>query len=367
MASHYTLYGSEFSLYTGKLRSYLRKKGIEYQEVKATASVYKRFVVPRTGVRYIPVLQTPEDQVLQDTTVIIDELEKRFPEHSVYPNTPKQKLVSLLLEVYGDEWLVIPAMHYRWNFPALNDKFIYGEFGGMVMPKAPAFMRRMVGKKVGNKFRGFVPGLGINESTINAIEHSYVSFLKELNTHFETHDYLLGSRPCIADFGFMGPLYAHLYRDPAPAKLMRKVAPAVRAWVQRMNDEQAALQTGEWLADDEIPATLMPILRRMATEQAPVLRDTNRLLSEWRAANPEKSEIARVIGHHEFRIGEVVGKRMVMPYCLWMLQRPVDFYASQADTQALDTLLDDLGFATLLSDGLDNRIQRPNNKMSFAS
>ena len=109
----YTLYGAEFSLYSGKARSYLRKKGIPFNEVISTLNVYKSFIIPRTGVRYIPVVQTPDDKVIQDTTVIIDELESRFSDYSVYPQTPKQKQVALLLELYGDEWLLIPAMHYR--------------------------------------------------------------------------------------------------------------------------------------------------------------------------------------------------------------------------------------------------------------
>jgi glutathione S-transferase len=362
----YNLYGSEFSLFTGKLRSYLRKKGIVYDEVLSTVSVYKKFIVPRTGVRYVPVLQTPEDTVLQDTTVIIDELEKRFIESSVYPESPKQKLVALLLELYGDEWLVIPAMHYRWNFSATNDKFIYAEFGGMIAPKAPRFVKRLLGKKIGSKFKGFVPALGITPETINAIETSYVGFLKDLNAHLEIHDYLLGDRPCIADFGFMGPLYAHLYRDPAPGKLMRKIAPAVCAWILRMNSEQASMSINALLPNDEISTTLIPILQRMAKEQAPVLIDTNRLLHQWRQQNPDTEEIPRSIGKHKFTIGDAGGERMVIPYALWMLQRPMDFYQSLDDTQAVDALLEEIGMHSLMTNGLSNRIQRPNNKMSFA-
>ena len=81
----YVMYGAEFSLYSGKLRSYLRKKGIEFTEIQPWVMTYKRFIVPRTGVRYIPVLQTPEDDVWQDTTVIIDHMEERFPQPPVYP------------------------------------------------------------------------------------------------------------------------------------------------------------------------------------------------------------------------------------------------------------------------------------------
>lgn len=361
----YTMYGAEFSLYSGKVRSYLRKKGIPFNEVTSTLSVYKKFIIPRTGVRYIPVLQTPDDDVYQDTTVIIDELEKRFPDHSVYPNTPKQKLVSLLLELYGDEWLLIPAMHYRWYYKDQNARFIYGEFGRMIMPKAPAFIQRFVGKKIGNKFKAVVPRLGVSDGNRSAIEKSYELFLDDLNTHFEQYDYLLGSKPCIADFGFIAPLYAHLNRDPAPGKLMRERAPAVVAWVDRMNSDEASLQSGSWLDNDQIPETLLPILKRMAQEQLPVLLDTDQQLSQWRKENPKAEEIERFIGNHSFTVEGVTGERVILPYSLWMYRRPVEYYQSVIQDQSVVELMNQVGFTESLDKGLQNYLVRPNNKLQF--
>lgn len=358
------LYGSRFSLYTGKARSYLIKKGIPYEEVTSTLSVYKKFIIPRTGVRYVPVVQTDNDEVIQDTTEIIDHLESVYPENSVYPSTPKQNLVSMLLEVYGDEWLVIPAMHYRWNFPEQNETFIYGEFGSMVMPNAPKFIQRFLGKKVGNKFKGFVPRLGITEKTIPALEASYEQLLKDLNVHFAEHNYLLGGRPTIGDFGFMGPLYAHLFRDPAPGVLMRKIAPNVCAWVERMNSVDATV--GDLVANDEIPSTLTPILQRIASEHFPVLNDTNRLLTEWRKVNPDKQEVERFIGMHDFTVEGVTGQRVVLPYALWMLQRPINFYRSQADSTELDQFLSSVGLSEFTKIVLNNQLIRKDNKIFFA-
>ncbi len=367
MSEGYRLYGTSFSLYTGKVRSYLHKKGIPFEEVHSTASVYKKFIIPRTGVRYVPVLQTPDDQVLQDTTVILDELEKRFPETSIYPRSPKQKLVSLLLETYGDEWLVIPAMHYRWDYQEVNQPFIYREFGTVVSPKLPSIVRGWLGAKLGSKFKGFVPMLGITEQTKPAIEESYYSLLADLNTHFEDHDYLLGGRPTVADFSFIGPFYAHLYRDPYPGQKMRENAPAVAAWVERMIEDKEAMQ-GELEDDDQIPPTLLPVLQRMANEQIPVLIDTDDRLKKWRRSNPNKP-IPRTIGNHEFTVQGVTGSRMVAPYALWMFKRPIDFYrALPLDIQSeVDDLLKPLGFGDTLELGLANRLIRPNNQLQFAS
>jgi glutathione S-transferase len=357
------LYGSEFSLFTGKVRSYLRKKGINFEEVTSTMSVYKNFIIPRTGVRYIPVIQTENDTVIQDTTVIIDALEAAYPERSVYPETPNQNLASLLLEVYGDEWLVIPAMHYRWNFPEKNEKFIYQAFGSMVLPKGPKFIQRFLGKKVGSKFKGFVPRLGITKDNIPALEASYEQLLSDLNTHFKEHDYLFGGRPSIGDFGLIGPMYAHLYRDPAPGELMQRIAPEVCKWVERMISSE--IPKGEFLANDEIPATLNPVLQRMASEHLPVLLDTDARLSEWRKDNAEAKEVERFIGMHKFTVEEVEGERAVLPFSLWMFRRPVDFYESLEDKSAVDEMLARAGFGTHLQQGLQNRLSKNNNIIVF--
>ncbi|MFT6408050.1 MAG: glutathione S-transferase [Arenicella sp.] len=357
------LYGSQFSLFTGKARSYLKKKGIPFEEVTSTLNIYKNFIIPRTGVRYIPVLQTADDVVIQDTTVIIDAMEKVHPERSVYPSTPKQKLASLLLEVYGDEWLVIPAMHYRWNFPEKNDKFIYAAFGSMVLPKAPKLIQRLLGKKVGSKFKGFVPRLGITKENIPALEASYEQLLSDLNTHFKQHDYLLGGRPSIGDFGLIGPMYAHLYRDPAPGELMRRIAPEVCKWVERMISDE--IPNGEFLVNDEIPTTLIPVLQRMANEQLPVLSDTDARLTAWRKENLDAKEVARFIGMHKFTVEKVEGERVVLPFVLWMFRRPVDFYQSLDDTSGVDEMLLAAGFGTVLQSGLQNQLSRVDNIMVF--
>lgn len=360
----FILYGAEFSLYSGKVRSYLRKKGLTFEERLSTLKVYQSFIIPRTGVRFIPVVQTPDDQVYQDTTVIIDEMEKRFPQHSVYPRSVKQGLVSLLLELYGDEWLIIPAMHYRWHYKQQNARFIYRQFGQLITPRAPEFVQRFLGKRLGKKFKNAVKKLGVTEQNYKAIEKSYLSFLNDLNNHFSQHDYLLGSKPCIADFGFMGPLYAHLYRDPAPAKIMRDKAPAVVNWIERMNNDCPALHSGSFLNDDHIPPTLIPILKRMTKEQMPVIKDTDEKLSQWHQHNLEPKNIPLMIGQHQFQVEGVEEQRAILPYCLWMFRRVINFYENHK-TSELEVFLEELGLKDMLNDGLKNKLTRVNNVLCF--
>ena len=73
------LYGAPLSLYTAKARSYLIFKQIPFEEIFSSMKVYKKIIVPKTGVRFIPVVKTPEGEFLQDTSHIIDTLEQRHP------------------------------------------------------------------------------------------------------------------------------------------------------------------------------------------------------------------------------------------------------------------------------------------------
>jgi len=364
MSNKYTLYGSALSLYTGKARAYLINKRLPFEEVFSSLKVYKNIITPHTGVRFIPVLKTPQEEYIQDTTVIIDTMEKRHPENPLVPSSPKQKLVSKLFEIWADEWLLIPAMHYRWNKD--NFPFIYEEFGRVVTPRMPAFIRAFVGKKIGSKFKGFVPILGITPATIPAIEDWYENHvLHFLEQHFSTHDYLLGAKPSLGDFGLIGPLYAHLYRDPAPGKLMKNIAPNVAKWVERMNSPTA--QHGDWLSNDEVPETLYPLLQRIFAEFWPVLESTVEKLQQWQQQNPTKNEVPRTIGNHAFSIGGVKENRAIMTFHQWKLQRVLDCY-NNIDVELKDTvdeMLSNLGGKQAMQLKITNKVKRVNNQLVF--
>ncbi len=356
--SRQQLIGAEVSLYTGKVRAYLRFKGIEFDEVLATPEVYANVIVPRTGVRFIPVLISDDDVAVQDSTAIIDFLEEREPEASVYPSGPLQRLVALLLEVYGDEWLVIPAMHYRWSFPE-NRAFAVREFGALAGSDATPEQQLAIGEMVAKPFAGALPMLGVTEATAAAIEQSYLGLLGELDAHFAQHPYLLGGRPSIGDFGLIGPLYAHLYRDPYSGRLMRQRAPRVAAWVERMI--RPAPRSGDFLSGDQVPQTLEPVLARMFREQGPVLLSTMHALSQL--AQTQTGRLRRTIGEHSFTVEGVTGTRRIYPFNLWRWQRPYDcFRALEGDAlTSARALLQATGGLSTISAPMDVRLRREGN------
>lgn len=352
----YRLYGAEISYFTGKVRAYLRWKALPFEEVLADAAVYREIIVPRVGFPVIPVVVTPQNETLQDSTAIIDALEQRHGEPSVYPHTPLQRLVAALLEVYGDEWLVIPAMHYRWHH---NRDWAMRAFGQVNAPGATTEEQFAIGQRRAAPFAKAAEALGAEPHMHEAIESSYRSLLAELDAHFTLVPYLLGTRPSIGDFGLTGPLYAHQYRDPASGALMRSCAPRVVNWVERMQHPPQP-RTGDFMPEDAVPATLLPVLRRMMREQLPVLEGTANLLCQWIAQNPDERRIPRALGYLPFELEGKQGRRMVGPYSLWMLQRARDVYRalSAADRERADQLLASVGGAAFMDFPDPPRLQR---------
>lgn len=359
-----TMYGSPASLFSGKARAYLDWKGVDYTEVAPNLEIRNEVIVPAVGRMIIPVMQLADGTILQDTSLIIDHYEAALGGPSVYPDSPRQHFAARLLECFGDEWLVIPAMHYRWNY---NEDWIYGEFGRSVAPDAPREQQVAAGKMVGRPFRGFVPMLGINETTIPGIEASYEALLADLDAHFAVHPFLFGSRPSIGDLGLIGPLYAHLYRDPASGEIMERLAPRVAEWVRRMVGPTSP-QSGEFLSNDEVPETLTPILRRMMEEHVPFLAATARTLGEWHGQNAG-AEIPRGVGIAPFTIEGIEGEGAARTFSLWMLQRALD-YRNSLDTggrEACDALLQAVGGEALVDFEIPVRLAYENHTLTVAS
>ncbi len=353
----YILYGGELSLFTGKARAYLRFKAVPFEERVASREVYKDIILPNVGAPIIPVLSSPGGELVQDTTEIIDYLEARHPQPAVYPGGPRQKLVALMLEHYADEWLVIPAMHYRWSYLEQQRDFVLGEFGALSAPDASREEQIAIGEKTSAPFRGSIPMLGVNEVTEKAIEAEWLTLMAQLEAHFAVHPYLLGTRPSIGDFGLMGPLYAHLGRDPVPRALMEAQAPGVYDWVCRMNAPLEA--AGEFLPDDEVPDTLLPILATLCRDFLPDVLDVVAQNAVFMAANPGE-KIPRYLGMHRFRTGSAESERVVHSYSQWMYQRAHDHYHSLGGEAraAADDLLSQVGGLEALRAPLPRRVRR---------
>lgn len=343
-----TLYGAEASSFTGKVRAYLRWAGISFDEISANAEVYREVILPAVGVPVIPVLRHNDGRMLHDSTLIINTLNAeriRTGGISVYPLTPLRKLVALMLEAYGDEWLIIPAMHFRWS----DDKhWAIEQFGALNAPGETAKKQREIGRKLAVPFTTSAGRLGATPDMVPAVEDSYGALLAELDTHFEHSTALLGSQATMADFGLIGPLYAHLYRDPTSGEFMRDMAPNVARWVDlvQFHPDRLRMPLNE---SDHIPGTLIPVLKRLAREQLPVMVDTVAPVRSWIAAHPGEP-LPRALGKHAFELEGQHGERMIRPYSLWMMQRIRDHLLSLMgeERERVDEFLRSIGAEALI-------------------
>ncbi|SER15196.1 Glutathione S-transferase [Solimonas aquatica] len=284
----YTLWGGALSLYSGKVRAYLIKKGLRYREFYAGHPEFRSRVLPLVRLGVTPILETPQNEVLQDSTEIIDFMEQRLPQEPMIPRTPVQRVIARLLDAYGTEHLLLPAMHYRWAEPYRSAQlpFLEAEFGRVAYLGKDRAARNAAGARMMAYFGGMLPSLGGTPETAPAIETAYLDLLERLDLHFQQVPYLLGGRASIADFGLMAPLYAHLARDPEPARLMALRAPNVKRWVERMNqavmvDAEFPELAPDWPADDALPATLEPVLELLFRDWTPELEANLRCYQQW--------------------------------------------------------------------------------------
>jgi glutathione S-transferase len=305
------------SYFSAKVRPALRVKGIPFEEIPPTPDSYREVIIPRTGLAFIPVLISPDDETLQDTSEILDALEQRFPKPALYPATPVQRVTALLLELYADEFLVLPAMHYRWSFPE-SEAQARRDFAASNGDPAAA-------NRFADRMQGSIRALGVVPESIPAIEGHLADLLDGLSAHFAAQPFLLGTRPSLADCALMGPLHAHLLLDAVPGRLLRARAPRVCDWIGRMDRGEGA--DGAFLPGDALAPTLRPLLDLAGRDAVPVILDTVRDFERWADARPgDVHTPPRGVGIHASELRGARFSRYTSPYTLWMLQRPLDAY-----------------------------------------
>ncbi|HEY1077953.1 MAG TPA: glutathione S-transferase [Fontimonas sp.] len=335
MSDRHTLYGWEMSLYSGKVRAYLRYKDIPHREKRPWLADMRR-IQRRVGAQVMPVVVTPQGEWLQDTSDIIELLEQRYPVSPVLPAAPRQRIAALLIEAWGDEYWLPSAMHYRWNFPENFAAIFRPEGGDNLLPHAPRFLKNFLADKIAGAMRAFLPPLGVEPAQAPIIERWSHAMCDALDAHFALHPYLLGTRPSVGDYGLIGPLYAHLGRDPYPLRTLVGPRRHLNAWVQRMLHPPQA-RGGEFLADDVVPETLQPVFASIFGEFWPQLVAT---VGEVERAIPALAPgrgLRRSLGRITAPMAGQAYVLRARPYSLWMAQRALDAYRA-LDAQARTTV-----------------------------
>ena len=386
----YTLYGAPPSLYTGKARSYLRRQGIDFVEVLPGSERYLNTVVPAVGRWIIPVLETPDGEFIQDGADIIDHFEsgagQQLRRFDVYPDDPVLLAISHVFEIFGGEGLLRPAMHYRWNFDDENLAFLTSEFA-LLTPPMPEEKATAIFLKNSGRMRKAAVTFGVTPDSAGLIESSFVEWLGLFSDHLRDHPYLLGGQPTIGDFGLIAAMWAHLYRDPKPASLIKQVAPRVGRWVERMTTNEPYLHeyphlhdgggVGAFVDSAALPDTLLAMLRFVADEYLPELAAHVEVANDWLAEHPEVEAGTNGLddpatrslkGGRGFEGGGVAtfpwrGIELttgVMPYRFWLMQRLHDDLteADAGDQERARSVFRAAGLEAMLDLRTSRRVER---------
>lgn len=365
--SGYLLYGVPHSFYTGIVRSYLRTQGIAYQERTPAHPDFALQIRPVIQRVIVPVLVTPQGEIIQDSRDIIDHLEQQGVPYPAYPTGPLQQVLSIIIQYYGTQSMLRHAMHYRWSYLQQQEEFLRTAFStGTTAAQADTVMTRM---------QSYLPDLGVTEQTQPLIEQSYRQLLDILNQHFAIHPYLFGGRPSVADYGLVGPLFAHLGRDPVPCQLMQLRAPKVFRWVERMlapglEVPEYPQSTPEFLKEDQVPDSLGLLLEHIAGEIFPELTDKLAFLDAHVSTEQQEDGAPIAAKPHQRHIGQVQTQFLgapitagVEPYLLYCLQRADAVMARCNSTEQarINAFLERYQLASALPGERGYRVERRNH------
>lgn len=263
----YQLVGNEMSFFTRKLEAQLRFQRIPWRYVFKTEE-RKAELEARANTHFIPLLITPDKWLIHDTIAIGPMLSARFQERSVVPNTPLQRACCYILEDAFNHWLGRVCVHSRWCYPN-NVAWVGPRFGSNMMldrsidePFSDAELEQLapIGSMMYENFgRGVCEINGVGPQQANAVQADFAAMLDALAKHLMNNEFLLGDRPCLADFALAGASKAHFICDPEPKSWLGQHSEMLHHYTERFyRDWQDELTA--WPVSDQVPHTLNLVL-----------------------------------------------------------------------------------------------------------
>lgn len=288
MTDKYKIFGAELSPYSVKIRSWFRYKQIPHEWTPRNQSNMAEYQ-KHARLPIIPLVVTPSDTGLQDSTPIMDALDQEFPEPDVNPDDAVCNFLSILLEEFGDEWGNKWMFHYRWA-REVDQLSAATRIARSMAPDADDNELQATVEQVRERMVNRVWFVGSNETTAPIIESSFKEAIELLDAHLADRAYLFGERPAYADFALWGQIYS-AWTDPTCGSLIEARQLNLLAWIHRMLWPE---RLGEFESWDTLQATLEPFIRRQV----------GALFVPWTLAN----EAALNAGDEEFTVQLASGR-----------------------------------------------------------
>lgn len=337
----YTVFGIDQSFFTRKVTGYLDHKRIRW--------TYRRCggVPPELAARGfpggIPALESPDGELMWDSTAMILHLDSRDAERAVLPADPVLQFFAYLIDDVCDEWIYRIAVGSRW-FVEENTRL-----GGFELGRDMTFQLPVTADQAQAMTAAFVRSscgpLGVSAENVKSwIDEVLRPWMRVLGAHLaaERTPYLFGGRPSLADFAVFGGSAAHFANDPACRRWMDEDAPALVRHTHRIF-EPYGCQLGDWLAPGEIPDSLIA-----------VLADAGRLYLPWVAD-------ATVRGDAEVVFASGQRRRISATEFLRDARAVLLARYRQLRSDALDAVLDRAGILHFFADHLAEAGNIPRN------
>jgi glutathione S-transferase len=187
----------------------------------AWKSVFIPMIMPKPdltaltgGYRKTPVLQIGAD-VYCDTALICDVLEHLAPAPTIYPDAVKG--AARIVAQWADSALFTASM--AWNFQPAG---VAQVFAGAPAEGVQAFVADRTAMRS-----------GASRKASADTGSTYKSYLRRIASMLHGQDFLLGAKPCVADFAVYHPLWFTQERTPVLADILQ-ARPEVQRWMNRM-------------------------------------------------------------------------------------------------------------------------------------
>ena len=268
------LIGVGASPYTRKLRAALRYRRLAYRFVVAGSK--EAGELPGAPLPLVPYLVEADEAgeltvARSDTTPILTHLDETRNYRLLRPADPALRLIDLLIEDYGDEWLSKCMFHYRWsNAPDTARAGAYVPYARMTQmtpeegqQAADFFSNRQISR---------IGVVGSNAVTAPVIEASWRRYLEIFDRHIQNVPYMLGERPGAGDFACYGQMTMLVITDPTPAAVAFEVSPRAYAWTEKCEDLSGMeISEDDWIDLSNPPETLRELLTEIGRVYAPFL------------------------------------------------------------------------------------------------
>ncbi|MEX3690619.1 glutathione S-transferase family protein [Paraburkholderia sp. BR14263] len=225
LMSTVTLHQWERSPFCAKVRKVLRHKRIAFEVVNYNGLLGRR---PRllSSVGQLPVLDYDGDRV-QDSTEIIEFLERRVPQPSVIPADPYIRATAMLLEDWADESL----SWYGMATFEMGDPIALGDHIDSICSGRPRWERIPVGIAVKSMYRKKLRNQGLGRLSLSQVLQRLDIHLASLEALLSQETWLAGNMKSIADISVSCQLDLLIRTEVAAQRIVKY--PSLAAWLER--------------------------------------------------------------------------------------------------------------------------------------